>query len=174
MGVIGGFRGWAKELLVTFSVILALAIDRLIQQYGGPINPIFYPLATDPPTAWQTSVIVRVFLYFGLAYFGYQSPNIPALAAGKFARDKLQDWLLGSVIGLFNGYLLIGSLWFFLDQANYPWGDMILTSSADPKVAASMAAVDGYMKLMAPQFMTPAMNYFAVVLAFVFVIIVFI
>ena len=30
-----------------------------------------------------------------MAYFGYQTPNLPAFASGKFAREKLQDLLLG-------------------------------------------------------------------------------
>ena len=31
--VIGGMRGWAKELLVSFSVILALALNHVIRRY---------------------------------------------------------------------------------------------------------------------------------------------
>ena len=32
-GIIGGFRGWAKELLVLFSVLLAIAIDTVLLTY---------------------------------------------------------------------------------------------------------------------------------------------
>lgn len=32
-GVIGAIRGWAKELLVAFSVVTALAVNLLLEKY---------------------------------------------------------------------------------------------------------------------------------------------
>jgi hypothetical protein len=52
-GVIGAMRGWAKELLVAFSVILALALNHVLRKYI-PINVANYPFQnvisrpTDP------------------------------------------------------------------------------------------------------------------------------
>jgi hypothetical protein len=51
---------------------------------------------------------------------------------------------------------------------------MITTGSADPAVMASIASISNYMSYMAPQFMSPLMSYGALIIAFVFVIVVFI
>src|SRR5262245_61770906 len=97
-GVIGGFRGWAKELLVLFSVLLAIAIDTVLLTYVESVRVVM----TTQPGA--TQFWLRTSLILVLAFFGYQTPNIPAFSRGKFAREKLQDFLLGVAIGLINGY----------------------------------------------------------------------
>ena len=89
-GIIGGFRGWAKELLVLFSVLLAIA----------------------------------------------------------------------------NGYFIVGSIWLYMHQANYPLE--YIQPLADPVVTAN------YMKYMPPNLLGIPNIYFAIIAAFVFVIIVFI
>ena len=106
-------------------------------------------------------------------FFGYQTPNIPRLAAsGRFARDRLQDILLGIFLGAVNGYLVFGSLWFFMNDAAYPFPTVI--SAPDPVTAAGQAAIQ-LVKGLPPMWLgsTPAI-YFAVGLCFVFVLVVFI
>ena len=54
--VIGGMRGWAKELLVAFSVILSLALNHVIRKY--------IPLAanlpqTDASLFWVRTIKTR-------------------------------------------------------------------------------------------------------------------
>ena len=39
--VIGGLRGWAKELIVTFSVILAMFFLEVLGRYAPPIRDFF-------------------------------------------------------------------------------------------------------------------------------------
>ena len=39
-GIIGGFRGWAKELLVLFSVLLAIAIDTVLLTYVESVKVV--------------------------------------------------------------------------------------------------------------------------------------
>jgi hypothetical protein len=159
-GIIGGFRGWAKELLVTFSVLLAIAIDTVLLTYVESVRIIM----TDRPGITQFGL--RAGLMLTLAYFGYQTPNLPAFAGGKFAREKLQDFLLGVALGLVNGYFIAGSIWYFMHQANYPLE--YVTPPADPVQAAN------YIKYMPPVLLGIPNIYFAIIAAFVFVIIVFI
>jgi hypothetical protein len=103
-----------------------------------------------------------------LVFFGYQTPNISRFAA-KMAREKLQDAILGVVIGALNGYLLAGSLWFYLKDAGYPFPNVISAPTGDfAKVADSM------LHYMAPKLLGIPGIYFAVVIAFMFVIVVFI
>src|SRR5512147_2202517 len=113
--VIGAMRGWARELLVSFSVILALFILSVLQAFVPFVNKT---LASSPSTLFW----LRSFMVIALVFFGYQTPNIPRLASqNRFARDRLQDILLGVVLGALNGYLIVGTIWYFLDSANYPF-----------------------------------------------------
>ncbi len=159
-GVIGAFRGWAKELLVIFSILLAIAIDTVLLTYVDPVRIIM----TEKPGITQFTI--RAGLLLVMTYFGYQTPNLPAFASGKFAREKLQDLLLGLALGLVNGYFIAGSLWYYMNQSNYPLP--YVTPPTDPNV------VTVYMKYMPPVLFGIPNIYFAIIAAFVFVIIVFV
>ena len=159
-GIIGGFRGWAKELLVIFSVLLAIAIDTVLLTYVDSVRIIM----TSRPGLTQFGI--RAGLLLTLTYFGYQTPNLPAFASGKFAREKLQDFMLGVALGLVNGYFIAGSIWSYMDQAQYPLP--YVTPLPDPTVTAN------YMKYMPPMLLGIPNIYFVIIAAFVFVIIVFI
>jgi hypothetical protein len=158
-GVIGGFRGWAKEVLVLFSLILALFLMRVLETYVPGVEGA---LASQGP---QQQVILRSALMIMLAFFGYQTPNLPAFT-GKFTRDKLQDWLLGSVLGMINGYFIFGTIWYYLNLQGYPWQNLFV-AAPDP------AAVQGLMPYMPPVVLEIPYIFFAIGAAFVFVIIVF-
>jgi len=162
--VIGAMRGWAKELLVSFSVILSLTFITLLQNYV----PYFRDILVNDPVSmfWARASILLL-----LVFFGYQTPNIPKLA-DKFTRDRLQDALLGVFLGAINGYLVAGSLWFFMTEANYPF-----TMITDPLKSGIQQYADSAKIIMA--YLPPALLgvptiYFTVVLAFAFVIVVFI
>jgi uncharacterized membrane protein required for colicin V production len=161
-GVIGAMRGWARELLVSFAVILALTFTTLIEHYVPFIRDV---LPRDSAALfWLRTVIVVI-----LVFFGYQTPNIPRFAA-KMTREKLQDTLLGIFLGALNGYLIAGTIWFYMNEANYPFGGI-----GAPLVGTPMG--DAALKLipyLPPRVLGIPAIYFAVVLAFIFVIVVFI
>jgi len=165
-GIVGLMRGWAKELLVTFSVILALFIITVLEKYV----PFLTKLVMDANTRTgdpQTVFWLRAGLLMVLTFFGYQTPNIPRLAgSGRFARDRLQDMLLGLFLGAVNGYLVWGSFWFFLDQARYPFPEII-----SPGLTASAKALVGFLP---PNWLLGVPTiFFAVAIAFAFVLVVF-
>jgi uncharacterized membrane protein required for colicin V production len=161
-GVIGAMRGWARELLVSFSVILALTFTTLIMQYVSFVRDVLP--ANSPALFWLRTVIIVV-----LVFFGYQTPNIPRFAA-KMTREKLQDTLLGIFLGALNGYLIVGSVWFYLHAAGYPFGSLSAPNPADPMGAAALKLIE----YLPPRVLGIPAIYFAVVLAFIFVIVVFI
>jgi len=160
-GIIGMMRGWAKELLVVFSVVLALAFIRLLERYVPVVNAL-------PPNSealfWIRTVIVIV-----LVFFGYQTVSMPRFA-GKAAREKLQDSLLGFVLGAINGYLVVGTLWFYLHQANYPFPYIEAPNGANELGRAALNLIEG----LPPRLLGEPAIYFAVMLAFIFVLVVFI
>jgi uncharacterized membrane protein required for colicin V production len=161
--IIGGMRGWARELLVAFSVILALTLITLLENYIPFIRDV---LKKDSKSLyfWLRFLIIGL-----LVFFGYQTPNI-ARFAPKMNREKIQDTLLGVILGALNGYLIVGTLWYFMFDAGYP----IKPIQAPPvgteieKIALAM------LKYMPPKILGVPGIYFAVVVAFIFVIVVFI
>jgi uncharacterized membrane protein required for colicin V production len=161
--LIGAMRGWAKEILVAFSVILALFLINLLETYVP-----FLKIDSDLPST--TRLWIRVMIIGILTFFGYQSPNIRGLAGTRFVREKFQDALLGFILGALNGYLIFGSLWYFFDYANYPYEFII---PPNPDTAAGQAALELLSK-MPPVFLVPPWIYFAVAIAFLFVVVVFI
>jgi uncharacterized membrane protein required for colicin V production len=162
--IIGASRGWAKEILVTFSAVLALFIVNLMQTYV----PFFLPDSGLSPATrfWVQSIVIG-----GLAFFGYQTANIRAIVGERLVRERLQDTLLGLIIGALNGYLIIGTIWFFMDRTGYPLLPYIAPPDSDDtlgRLAISMV------EKMPPAFLQPPWVYFAVAVAFLFVVIVFV
>jgi hypothetical protein len=162
--IIGASRGWAKEILVTFSAVLALFIVNLLESYV----PFFAPGSGLSASArfWIETLIVG-----GLAFFGYQTANIRAIARDRLARERLQDTLLGLIIGALNGYLIVGTIWFLMDKTGYPLFPYI--APPDPNTAAGQTALN-MIDNLPPAYLVPPWVYFAVAVAFLFVVIVFV
>lgn len=160
--LIGWLRGWAKELLVSFSVILALTFIHVVYRYlpvGGLLN-------TPTTDFWFRTIVLGV-----VVFFGYQTViSVPRLAS-KALRERFQDSLFGIVLGGFNGYLIAGSLLYFLDKANYPFPEVVSPPPAGSALAEVLARMIDYMP---PAVLGEPGIYFAVILSFIFVLVVYI
>lgn len=162
--LIGAMRGWARELLVSFSVILALFLLSVLERFVPFIRDT---LMVNNPNSffWLRSILL-----LSLVFFGYQTPKFPKLAnSGRFIRDHFQDILLGLFLGAVNGYLIFGSLWFFLDDAGYPFS-FILAPDLNSEVGIIAQEL---LSFMPPELLGSPTIYFAVAIAFVFVLVVF-
>jgi len=161
-GLIGMMRGWAKELLVAFSVVLALAFNSLLMRYVPVIKVL--PV-NETPLFW-----IRITIVITLVFFGYQTVSLSRFAS-KANREKLQDSLLGFVLGALNGFLIIGTIWFYMAEAAYPFSDYI----TPPVAGTSMGdAAISLLPILAPRLLGEPAIYFAVMLCFIFVLVVFI
>lgn len=159
--MIGAMRGWAKELLVTFSVLVGLFIIALLQRFAPSALRSFL-LSGSVTTFWIYSLIILF-----LAFFGYQTPTLARFASGRFVREKFSDALLGFFLGALNGWLIVGSIWYFMALAKYPFtpnitpppGDLVILNYLPPEllIANNSATI-----------------YFAVAISFLFVLVVFI
>jgi len=106
-----------------------------------------------------------------LAFFGYQTPTLQRFVSSeKFKRERLQDALLGFFLGALNGFLIVGSIWFYMHQANYPYPDWVSAPTIEPL----KSSVDRLLVYLPPRWLGIPGIYFAVAAAFVFVLIVFI
>lgn len=160
--VIGAMRGWAKELLVTSAVVLGLFLNAILENY---IQGYRTGLEAQPTA---TAFVVRSGLLVMLAFFGYQTPKIQALQP-KLVRERFEEILLGLFMGALNGYLLIGSIWNYLDSAGYDITNLVI-----PPQGEMLDQITGLMAYMPPELLPIPHIFFAVGVVFVFIIVVFV
>jgi uncharacterized membrane protein required for colicin V production len=159
--IIGALRGWAKELLVSFSVILARFIEYVSLIYVPVLSTSLRSLQeTDPPTWFY----VRMALFVILVSFGYATTVISTRLGTRARKEKLQDTLLGLFLGAINGFLVIGMIWGFLDEIGYNvWG-----------ITGPQGEAMDFLSYLPTVWMQGPTLFVAVAVSFAFVLIVFV
>jgi uncharacterized membrane protein required for colicin V production len=120
--IVGTMRGWTKEIVSTAGIILALFAT---WQFDGIIlQPLTRGASPDQIFFLYAGILVLV------ALFAYQTPAAIDLIrareeASRNRRAGCQERLLGLIIGGVNGYLLFGSLWYYLDRTGYPFAPFV-------------------------------------------------
>ncbi len=160
--IIGAIRGWVKELLVAFSVILALALNHLLRKY--------IPIVSDLPDDSSSLFWIQTLILGALVFFGYQTVALVPHLQSKATRERLQDSLFGAMLGAINGYLIAGTLLFYVAQTNY----QIAPNVVMPPTDQTAGAVQTLLAYMPPHVLGEPGIYFAVILCFIFVIVVYI
>ncbi|MDZ4769499.1 MAG: CvpA family protein [Chloroflexota bacterium] len=121
-GFIGLLRGWNKEIISTAGIVLGLFA---LFQFDTLLRGVL--LANVPR---DQVFFVQAIFFVVIVYFAYQQR---ALMAGErrrdAGRDDLQNKILGAILGFVNGYLIWGSLWYFLDINEYPLDPLIIAPS---------------------------------------------
>jgi len=158
--VIGMLRGWAKELLVGFSVVVAVALNFLLHQFA--------PVVRSLPENDLTLFWIRSIVLFTLVYFGYQTViSVARLQAGA-RRERLQDSLFGLFLGAINGYLVVGTFLYYLNAANYP-GQIVAKASP-----AAQETIKLMLNYMPPHLLGSPGIYFAVIIVLIFILVVYV
>ena len=143
-------------------MILSLAINHVLRKYV----PIAQGLAeTDLNLFWVRTVILTV-----MVFFGFQTVVSIQHLASRAVRERFQDTFIGILLGGFNGYLISGSLLYYMHVANYPFSKVITA----PNEQNLINTVNQMMAYMPPQLLGEPGIYFAIIVAFVFVIVVYI
>jgi hypothetical protein len=119
---------------------------------------------------------IRIFIILLLVFFGYQTPRLSRFAS-IVKKDKISDSFLGFFLGAINGYLIAGSLWYYLAHAGYPTKYFI-----DPESLIGLEIVGrqaqttfDFISNLPPAWLgSPPGIYIAVSIAFLFVLVVFV
>lgn len=116
-GLIGVMRGWTREVIATSSIILALFT---INQFGSALFGFLgfdNNVITPPPDVRRQEFYILSAILLAIGFFGYQGPALASSRVGDRLRirDSLQDKFMGLAVGALNGYLVVGSLWSFLE-----------------------------------------------------------
>lgn len=127
---VGFRRGWTKELIALSGVILSLfalhEFDFLIRQtlFGDlPPGQVFYI---------QTAIFILI------VFFAYQTRALNERADRRGSnREESQTKVLGAIVGAINGYMIGGTIWYFLDISNYPLAPQVVA----PRLGFSSASM---------------------------------
>ena len=125
---IGFSRGWNKEIISTSGIILGLFA--LFQ-----FDDVLVDLLANIPIDQQ--FFIRAALFTIIVYFAYQTRAIIGQDAERSrrpsqdGRDQLQSSILGAIVGFINGYLIWGSMWYFMHITDYPLSPYISRPSAN-------------------------------------------
>ena len=135
---VGYSRGWSKEIISTAGIVLGLFA---LHQFDTLIRGTL--LANLPP---DQVFYGQSILFLVIVFFAYQTR---ALIGGDVerarrdsgeGRDSLQSAALGAIVGFWNGYLISGTLWYFLDinrvGGNYPLAPYVTIPTNPSGIAA--------------------------------------
>jgi hypothetical protein len=108
--LVGTLRGWSKEVIAMAGLILSLFTIRqfgwtLVRLLGGQNEVI-----TD---AMRQQFVLLASIHLVIAFFSYQ--GVILVRNRLSGRERLQERLLGMLVGAVNGYFLVGALWSFLE-----------------------------------------------------------
>jgi hypothetical protein len=117
-GIIGFLRGINKEVISMSGVILALfGLFQFDPYIRGTL------LVNVPPTQ---IFLFQAVIFIVVVFFAYQTRALGLADNDGDGRDDLQTSVLGAILGFINGYLIWGSLWYFMDINQYPLNPYIV------------------------------------------------
>lgn len=156
---ITGFeRGFARELMVVFGSVLALVINDLVERY------LLNTLTETSSNLFWLRTLILIFI----AYTSYQVTKKQRLIP-KDHRHRVQEGLLGILLGAISGYLIVGTLWYYLHSADYN------IYGLNPPNFDNKELVQEIIKYMPPSALLKGGNLYATLfIMLVFVILVFI
>lgn len=135
--VIGYLRGLPKELISLAGIVLALFA---LFQFDTVLRGIF--LANVPGLQ---KFVIQSIIFAGIVFFAYQTRAIGRrLNVSESGRDNLQSTTLGALVGFLNGYLIIGSIWYFMHINDYPLSPFIEAPLAGSPSAATISNLPLY------------------------------
>ena len=112
--VTGAVRGWQRELIGTTGIVLGFFA---ILQFDSLLRGSVYLLLTNGQI-----FLLQALTLIGLTLLAYRARF--ALNSTPSA-GRLRKILLGGLAGFVNGYLMAGSIWYFLDINRYPFPHLI-------------------------------------------------
>lgn len=129
---IGWKRGWIKEVIALAGITLGLfAMSEFQVLFNNTFNDL-------PP---EQRFYLQSVLFLLIVFFAYQTRELDRGSRGATERDELQSRVLGAIVGLLNGYLISGTLWYFLtvhpSNGNYALSPYVVAPAPGTDAAAA-------------------------------------
>jgi uncharacterized membrane protein required for colicin V production len=129
--IVGFQRGWNRELIATSGIILGFfALFQFDSFVRGTL------LLAFPP---EQAFFIQAALFVAIVFFSYQ--NRVFIAEPKPGRLNFQTGLLGALVGFINGYLIGGTIWYFLDINQYPFAPYVLAPASTSPSASQLGSM---------------------------------
>jgi hypothetical protein len=114
-GFIGIVRGYPRELGVTTMLLFALGATEFVnERFANRFSQVMtFFVGSDPAAQLAARVLLIVLFLSVIAFISYQGATL--IFPGQAGKTFL-DWLSG----LLNGYLYVGSVWYYLNLAGFP------------------------------------------------------
>jgi hypothetical protein len=130
-GFIGIVRGVSRELGVTLMLLLGLMVLLLLDAFAAEQMQKFLELLVGPNEALQLEIKYLSYVAFliFIAFISYEGrtisfASVPLLADFAKSAGVSGNPLASLAAGLINGYLLAGSIWYYLACADWPFLDV--------------------------------------------------
>lgn len=128
-GIIGLLRGWVREIQVTAAAVLAMFLIEQISPFVWSVlvdRTSAELLQNDPLGTLRRLVMLKTAIMLIVVFFGYQGPVLIEFGTGgrvasNRPRESIQEGLLGLAVGLLNGYVIVGALWWYMHVSDYPF-----------------------------------------------------
>jgi hypothetical protein len=128
--VIGAMRGWNREVIATAGIVLGMFA---LFQFDGLIRGIL--LLTFPR---EQAFVIQFAIFIVIIFFAYQNQSF---VMRRRQVESLQSSILGGVVGFFNGYLIGGTIWYFVDINEYPLAPYILAPTPNSPSAQFLGSI---------------------------------
>lgn len=119
--IFGIIRGYAKELGVTLVILVALFV---LTQFGEralayltPSLVGFIGIEAESQEMNLLNMGISLLAFAGIVFAAYQGET---LSFEGSARKGADGFLLSAAVGLVNGYLVSGTVWYYFDAYQYP------------------------------------------------------
>lgn len=131
--VLGFLRGWNKEVIATAGIALSMFILFQIDALFRGTALLF--LERDQ------AALVQIVTFLVIVFLAYRNRSLARDTRRTNRDDRISAGILGGILGLVNGYLIGGALWYFLDINEYPFYPMIMTPGANTPSAQAIDAI---------------------------------
>ena len=127
IGMVGMIRGPAKELGVTMALVVMLAV---MSQFEGMVSPADFSVkvnsivsgvglgSNEPAKQGMTALVVYSLAIIVTAFLAYHGQDTLAFRfdGPRGILRPITGWLVGAL----NGYLMFGTIWYYMDKLGYP------------------------------------------------------
>ena len=110
----GALRGWRREIIGTTAILLG---SFAIVQFDSFLRGSLYLLLTDAQT-----FLLQMAVLLGIVVLAYRSRLADRPVE---SRARIRNALFGALVGFFNGYVIAGTTWYFLDINRYPFAQLL-------------------------------------------------
>ncbi|MBN1656754.1 MAG: hypothetical protein JXA93_00055 [Anaerolineae bacterium] len=141
-GLVGSARGLNRELGVTTILLLSLFVLKFAWE---PVEPLVTKVVGDRLSAELVEALYYIIIVVFVAFISYEGFT---LSFPIRQQRGIPKGGFGFVGGLLNGYLIVGTVWDVLNQANY-LGLKVPSGSTGTMVAIADSATQLHAKIAA-------------------------